>query len=137
MKNFVTFNADFPDDSEWTESGGLLVPEGREVADFISSALSRRGLDCSSPEQHSFYGWAFEVNTGTRFRCVLQFADPWLLICDSRVSLKDRLLGRRHHKEHKTVLDAINSVLQRDARFSAVKWFTREGYETSPEAGAG
>jgi hypothetical protein len=135
MKNYVTFDADFPDDIQWTEAGDILVPAGQEVAEVISSALSQYGFACSSPEQHSYYGWAFEVNAGPQFLCIVQSFKTWLLICDLQFSLKDRLLGRKYSQEYQAVLDALNSVLQQDTRFSKVKWFTQEEYENSLKTG--
>ena len=132
MKNYITFYADFLGDSKWTETGDILVPEGRQVVEVIYSMLSQHGFDCSSPKQHSFYGWAFEINNG-RFQCVLQSIDPWLLICDVQLSLKDKLLRKKHSKEHKKVLDAINLVLQQDTRFNTINYFTYEEYKISED----
>jgi hypothetical protein len=134
MKNFVTFDANFQDDSEWSETGDPIVPRGRAVVGAIASGMSSQTLCCSNPEQRSFYGWAFHVEVGARFQCVVQYVEPWLLICDRVPTIADRLFGRKHESDHRRVLEALGVALTRDPRFSSVKWFTREEFESSAEA---
>ena len=60
-RGFVTFDADFPDDSEWNEKGDLLVPRGRAIAEELRAELRLRGCSCTEVNQHSFYGWSFDA----------------------------------------------------------------------------
>ncbi len=133
-KNYVTFLADFPDDSEWTEAGDLVTPRGKVVAEAIAAKLAGESVECSQPKPYSFYGWAFEAGSKTRARCVIQYLEPWLLICNHLPTVADRLLGRRAEAGLQEFLGALAQALQGDSRFSSVKWFTREEYEASPEA---
>jgi hypothetical protein len=133
VRNFVTFNANFVDDSTWTEAGDPLIPRGRAVAQAISKGLSNSSLCCSGPEQHSFYGWAFYVNAGSQFRCVIQYVEPWLLICDPLLTVGDRLFPWRYRREHRRILEALATTLAQDPRFGCVTWHTRQEYESSSQ----
>jgi hypothetical protein len=96
--------------------------------------MSSQSVACSDPEQHSFYGWALYVDAGARFRCVVQDLEPWLLVCDLVPTLGDRLLARKHESEFRRVVEALAATLEQDPRFGSVRWFTRQEYESSPEA---
>ena len=130
LRNFVTFEADFTDDTEWDDDENLVVPGGKNVATTIHGHLVKRGTACTEPEQHGFYGWAFEVGQGSARICiVLQFAGPWLLIADPRRSIADRLLGRRRSDEVSSFLATLRDTLEADNRFRSIQWYTKAEYD--------
>jgi hypothetical protein len=124
LRNFVTFVAAFDDDSEWTPSGDIGRPGGRAIAHAIYEALRERGYGLSDPVQHSFYGWAFAAGADGRYGFVLQFADPWLMICEHQ--------GRSppNKEEYTRLTQSLHQALTSDARYSDVRWFTRKEYDT-------
>ena len=134
VRSFVTFQADFPDDAKWDESGNLIVPGGRAILSCISSALERNGITCSDPKQHSFYGWEFDADCReVRVWCLIQA--KWLFLTKARRSLADVVLWRKHEEEHREFLKVVHAVLHGDPRFGVVRWFTRQEYESFPTVG--
>ena len=69
IKNYATFTSVFPDDSEESPNGEVLVPAGSALASAIAGEISA----ARSPYQHSFYGWKFE------FKCP-SGRDAWVLL---------------------------------------------------------
>lgn len=97
--------------------------------EVIRESLIEQGLSASEVVQRSFYGWEFEVEyQAARFLVVLQFIDHWLLICDLKRSLLDRILFRDRTAAHEHVLKAIDRTLQSDSRFRGIAWLTQEQY---------
>jgi hypothetical protein len=136
-RNFVTFEADFPDESQWAEDGSPLVPDGQSVARVLVQALVNAGLTVSELSQHSFYGWAWEANLRKRKAwCLLQGGDPWLLIVEQRGGMLERLLRGEESAELEEVLTVVDEAMKGDTRFSAVQWFTRQEYESGAGQGA-
>jgi hypothetical protein len=136
-RTFVTFRADFPDESQWTENGSPLVPDGRSIAGTIASALRGAGFRVSEPKQRLFYGWTFEILFPKRTEwCLLQGGDPWLLMVEERASGWVGLFGARTiSSDQDRALVAIDKVLKGDGRFSSVQWFTKEEYESGCRVG--
>ena len=95
IRTFVTFNADFPDDAEWDENGLPLVPGGKGITLRIGELLCSQSHECLHVEQHSFYGWRFNVRVlGVLFVCLVQGYEPWLLTCEEEGSFFRRLLTK-------------------------------------------
>jgi hypothetical protein len=47
FRNFVTFDSDSLDDSEWDEDDNLVVPGGRAVLTAVANYLTQQGFACS------------------------------------------------------------------------------------------
>jgi len=125
-RNHVTFEANLPDDSEEDDRGNVTVPAGRSIASVLVRALESQGLDCSAPEQHSHYGWSFEIRiNGSRVWCVLQYAEPWLLMVRTHSSLTE---------PERTALRSIHDALKGEALFSEVLWLTEKEYDAPGDA---
>jgi hypothetical protein len=136
-RTFVTFKASFADESEWTENGDLLVPDGRSISKALADAIKSGGLYATDVSQHSFYGWAFEVVFPKRkVWCLLQGGDPWLLLVEERRRGIKGLFGAMSSEELDTVLRTIDRALQQDSRFSSMRWFTKQEYECGCQGGA-
>jgi hypothetical protein len=129
IRNFVTFNADFVDDAQWTDNGDLLVPGGRTIADALCFALQKIGCVVSPVSQQSFYGWTFDANIeNLTLNCVLQAGADWLLVATPKPTLTGRLFGNHIQSFRKFVI-ILHDVLVNDRRVSKVFWYTREDYE--------
>jgi hypothetical protein len=127
LRTIVSFEAQYPADDDWDEDGGLLVPGGKGVLSHIRTALEAKGIVCSEPEQHSYFGWAMEAPyRGIHIWCLLQFADPWVLVMEVRWSLTDWLFRRKHESEHLEFLRAVHEILTSNQHFSSIRWFTKE-----------
>jgi hypothetical protein len=134
-RTFVTFDADFPDDSEWDENENISVPGGRALAAWFRERLLERGVGCSEPAQHSFYGWQFDVCVGKRaVTFVLQGGNPWILIAQGQASALRPLAGENDCEPLRHFLLAIQTLLAASSRFSSVRWFTRAEYEAGRRA---
>ena len=134
FRNFVTFDADFPEDSQWGKGGIALVPGGKGIAQSLRDRLQDQGFSCTQVGQHSFYGWAFDArNRGVNARCLLQFPGPWLLTCDRRTSFLARLVGKDRDTSMRQFLATIEGILHADKRFSNIRWHSKSDYEHGKE----
>lgn len=130
-RNYITFESSFSDDAEWTATGSPLVPAGRAIAQFLVAQIACLDWRCSEPEQHSFYGWSFEVDhAGATIWCLLQYAEPWLVITECRTAVIARLLRPTQREKHAQVVDAIKTAMQQDSRFSAIRLWTKTEFES-------
>jgi hypothetical protein len=130
-RDFVTFDAEFPDDAQWDEQGNALVPGGRAVAEAIKDKLQERAVSCSDVAQHSFYGWAFDVKSeNSRVWCLLQTGDAWLLLLEERKSLMKRFFGSSNTAGFDSLQMKIHDILTGDRRFSNILWYTKSDYES-------
>jgi len=131
IRNFVTFDAEFPDDSQWDEQGNLLIPGGKNIAEFFRRQLQEKGFSCSDTSQHSHYGWAFDaVSEKIQVWCLLQTYDTWLLILEQKKSIVHRLFGSHNNSSFDVFQDKIQEILTMDRRFSKVLWYTRGDFES-------
>lgn len=128
VRGYATFLADVPDD-QVEEGGEIVKPGGGALGEHLRAAVANRGLKTSAVHQHSFYGWAFEVTVDrVRVWCMIQFADPWLLITEVSATFLDRFFRRRSGGEYETVLSVLRESLGA-APFRSVAWMTRAEYE--------
>jgi hypothetical protein len=131
IRRFVTFFANFPDDSVWDENEEILVPAGQGILQFIGNSLGAGGIKCTSPVQHNCYGWACDAHLGENvIWCLLQGGSPWLLITEARMSLAGTFSRARPTDSHLHLLTAINDILKRDNRFTEIRWFTKQEFES-------
>ena len=128
LKNCARFHAAFPDDAEWSSTEDLINPGGKHVVCAMIEGLRQHsGLQCSPPEQHSFYAWKFIVAVqGQRVLCLVQDIQPWLLITESVGALR-LLFWKRSVAAHRKVVEALARVMEDDKRFSEVVWISRQG----------
>jgi hypothetical protein len=130
LRTFLSFEADFPDDGTWDEQGNPIVPTGKNIADFLVSALASQGFACRQLNQHSYYGWSWITASGSRnFWVLLQVK---LLISRQVQTVLDRILGRDFTLEHRNLLSTVHKIAKRDSRFQDLQWFTKQEYEAVP-----
>lgn len=138
IRTLVSFEVTgFPDESRWSENGSPLVPDGRSIAGTIVTGLRAAGLLVSDPQQHEFYGWAFDVISVNETEwCLLQCPGPWLLLVRQRRPILRRLCPPKSTDNLEVVLKAIDRVMKQEGRFSAIQWFTEGAYESGAQRGA-
>src|SRR5262245_13034023 len=91
IRNYLTVEAAFPDDTKWDDAGNNILPGGKCVGERVAELLETAGFRCTELVQHSFYGWGFEaMNDTLRVWCLIQDGglDPgsWLFIFEPRQS---------------------------------------------------
>ena len=136
LRTFVVFKTDFPDEPTWMKSGDLLRGPGFKTASILIEMLKQSGLKVSEPCERDYYGWEFDVSGGITF--VIQHGgeetqegeESLLLLSDT--SFFQRLFdAKKLGLLHRDVLEKLNDFLNRDGRFHAIRWFTREDYESN------
>ncbi len=131
IRNFITFEADFPEDGVWDESDHPIRPSGKLVAESLRRGLMSEGLECSDVTQHSFYGWKFDIAfEDSKLECLFQYPEPWLLITEMHTTFWQSFLDRKKENIHQSSLLKIKSVLQGDSRFRRIRFFSKKEYET-------
>jgi hypothetical protein len=128
VKNYLTFEADFPDDAQWSSSGDLLVPPGRGVAEAVGAGLKARDIPMGEVSQHESFGWAFSAEP---YWCLLQYPGHWLAIVEDYSSLVHKVLRRATTAaDFETFLKTFHDVLASDPRISNIHGYTRTEYES-------
>lgn len=129
-RDFVTFDAAYPDDAQFDGQGNPVIPGGRAVAEAIRNKLQDAGVFCSDLGQHGFYGWAFfATSENTKVLCLLQTGDAWLLLLELQESLVSRLFGSPNYAGLDDIQTRVHDILTSDKRFSKVLWYTKADYE--------
>lgn len=82
----------------------------------LAKSLERRGAALlDEPSEWDSYGWYVDIAVGdVRLTCMMQRSDNWLLLISANRTLMDRLKGRRHEAELRS-LAAEASEAVRDA----------------------
>jgi hypothetical protein len=132
LRDFVTFNADFPDDAQWDKQGNLLVPGGQTIAESLRKQLQATGFTCSDIFQHCDYGWTFDVvSDNIDVWCLLAAAeDGWVLMLEREKSIMGRLLGTSDNLAFEGFQDKVHEILTGDSRFIKVLWYSRKDYNS-------
>ncbi len=126
VRNFVVFEADTPDDGVPVENGEP-IPAGRAIAETLRDALCTSDRAGSVVAQYSFYGWEFRAGP---YWCLLQYADPWLLIVEDRSRIVERWFNRRRTATaFRAFLDQLRDFLDAEPRFSRIRCFTKREYD--------
>jgi hypothetical protein len=132
VRTFVHFDGTFEDDAVYDDDGGVLTPPGKAILSVIQDRLTCSGYQLTPIEQHSFYGWTFDINdTGLPVWVLLQ--PDWLLMIGKR-----GFLGRRVRWPSETkniylpkLLKVIHGILASDTRVDDIRWYTPSGYDQS------
>jgi hypothetical protein len=67
LRSFVSFEADFPTDGQ---------PPGKELADFIASAIRDKSVGCTGPEEREGWAWQIFWQAGSiQLGSIIGFAD--------------------------------------------------------------
>ena len=126
---FVTFEAHPTDDAEFSSSGDIIVPAGRELSRTLTKSLELRGFKVAEWGQYEFYGWQTTVEMDDQ-KCWILFqgGERWLLIAERR----NGFLGwaRRAEGAFRSLFAEIDAALKSDSRFDNISWFTRAEYES-------
>lgn len=131
QRTFVTFDAAFSDDAEFSSSGEIVIPGGRNVCLVIANLLADQELEVSEPSQHDFYGWEVTAKKeGHVFWFLLQYPGPWLLLAKDKHGVADK-----HGVSLGKVLNNLANAMNEDGRFSGLSWFTKAEYERGQTVG--
>ncbi len=126
MVPLIEFDSTLPDDSTWTDTDDILLPSGHNVAVVIVSWLNRNGILCSSPAQHSYYGWYWTARIdGVPLWMMVQSADPHILqINDGRFILQRMCTPKAFFETLKTVKALLFGLTE----LSGISWYDRDKY---------
>ena len=109
-------------------------PPGRELATFIADALRRQGFDVIGPDDRE--GWAWDMTCrlpNVRIDCIIGAVDDrprqWLVTTAPRVSLVDRLRGRKHLNVQTGFYESLDQILKTDGRFHAIRWYFQADFD--------
>ena len=127
IKNYATFISAFPDDSEESPDGDVLVPDGRALASAIAGEISA----ARSPYQHSFYGWRFEFKcpSGRDAWVLLQQPGPWLLIVEAKTGWLER--GTKKDAAFEEAVQLVKAAMTSISAISGISWLTQEEFTQS------
>ena len=99
MYRTVEFQSVFTNEWQFDDAGNAVAPGARELAGAIVASLRSRVQSTTTVEQHSYYGWGFDVVFANRrfynvvnpldVECFLTVKFPWqwfwaLLLCRPR-----------------------------------------------------
>ena len=134
VRTFATFDSDIVDESNFSDSGEMILPGGCNISSVIKDNLSEMGLVASYPIQYKFYGWEFEATIkGQKYWFLVQNPESWLLISEDRTGLFGRL--KAESELFGNTLRELNLRLTDDERFSHIRWFTKAEYESGKSMG--
>ncbi len=125
---FATFESAFPDDS--VEDGGdIVVPAGQNILRAVYDSLAARGYRVSNFDQHSHYGWSFDLRGKEgSYWLLVQCPGPWLLtVHDSRMIWSRMLRGQA---DFATLIDKCRTCLASIPQLASILWMSREEYES-------
>ena len=127
VTSFATFESAFPDDSV-EEGGDIVVPGGENILRAVYEPLGARGYRVSNFEQHSSYGWSFDLRGKEgSFWFLVQRPDPWLLtVHDSRMVWSRMFRG---HANFAALIDQCRACLKSIPQLSSIQWMSRTEYE--------
>jgi hypothetical protein len=130
IRNFCTFEAEFPDDGQWDDRGNVIASPGRNVAEAILTNLKLDNFVLVyPPENREDFGWQFLVKVDDLCSSLLiQGGKPWLLIVSPDFSLFSRLFVRDCQRRTKRLMDRIHHVLENDAKIANILWYSTKEY---------
>ncbi len=135
QRSFVTFNANLPDESVFTDSGDIQVPGGRNVSELLAEQLRLQGWTVCTPVQRDYYGWEFsgEVD-GIETWMLLQSGEPWLLIIEGRK--KRAFWFPKSIEPSEQSLKRIDAVLKSCGQFEFISWHSKQDYDAGIHSGS-
>jgi len=130
LRTYVSFEWNEADDGEFDCDGSVIAPGGQQILEQIGDGLRERGFQVTDIDMHETYGWSFEVIAGrVPVWCMIQYAEPWLLVTNVPLQLLYWLRGRRPATQHSCVCAAVHDTLASCGRARAIRWFGRREYE--------
>jgi hypothetical protein len=130
LHSFVSFKAAFPVDGE---------PAGKELADFISSALRSAGIEHTNPEEREGWAWNIFSQAGkVKIESIIGFVDDeplqWLITSYGHLPFLNKLFsgggGQVREAALRPFCEAIDSAIKSDTRFSEIRWYTEKDFNT-------
>ena len=134
VRTFVSFEVDelaFP-------AGGERIPPGRELAEFVSHALRRAGVNHDGPVERESWAWELRAIDGdVRVECIVGLTDDppmqWHIHTYGYVPALRRWFSRDASTHRERVLtrwcEAIHDSLMRDGRIRNIRWYDQTSFE--------
>jgi hypothetical protein len=128
-RTYVSFEWDTPDDGELDAGGNVIAPRGRQVLEYVRSRLRQNSFEVTDVDLHETFGWSIDVVVGrVPVWCMIQYAEPWLIITEVPLPLVYWLCGRKPAEQHSRVYAAIHEVLTSGQRARTIRWFSQREY---------
>jgi hypothetical protein len=141
MRTHVTFQADF------SKAAAPAEPAGRDLAQYLATALDTAGFAASPPVAHEGYAYTFACQrTKHSFVVFVALVDDgvqeWLVYVEPKTSQRRSWLqkvgigssGNTNSPMLGELCTAIHQLLRHSDRFRSVRWYTAEGWDTNPDA---
>lgn len=132
LQTFVSFQAHFPTDGP---------PPGRALADYVAAILADVRLSHEPPTERE--GWAWTIRLEHDFTQVEIIVgqmrgrpDGWLITIDGHFSLARGIAiggdaDEERDKALRPVCNALDRALTQDPRFTDIRWYTPEEFDSS------
>jgi hypothetical protein len=132
LRGFVSFEWDKADDGELDAAGNVIAPCGRQIIEQIREGLAQRGFEVTDVDLHETYGWSFDAIAGrVPVWCMIQYAEPWLIITDVPLPLVYWIRGRKPARQQSRVCSAIHEALTSGGSARMITWFSQREYNQS------
>jgi hypothetical protein len=131
VRDYLVCEADFPTEGGWIgDRPDEANPPGKELVDFLHTALQDHTSGISEVWNEEGYGWSFNCEReGVTVNILLQRLDHWLIIF-SIVSLVPRFLrSSRYETALTAICEQVKKIIRSDCRFRDIRWFTRTEYD--------
>jgi hypothetical protein len=124
MYRTVEFKHTFPDEWVFDENENPIAPGARELANAVVSGLSARISNVSRVQQHSFYGWGFDVEfEGSTFYNVVNPADEKCYLTVQMLGYWLKwLLRKRPRDSFERYSTVLTEVLRDIPALSGINW---------------
>ncbi len=140
MRTHVTFQSDF------SERAGANEPAGRDLAVHLAQDLQAAGYTVGTPENLENYAFIFPCTNARASHTVTvalvgDGVLQWLALVEPRIGVARRLLSKvgiegsppAPTPELAAVCTALHTLLRRDTKFSTIRWYTPDEWDTNPE----
>jgi hypothetical protein len=125
---FATFQSTFPDDSV-EEGGDIVVPGGQNILRAVYDAVATRGYRVLNFDQHSHYGWSFDLRGKEgSFWILVQYPGPWLLTVNDSRMIWSRVVGGQ--AAFAALIDECRTCLASIPQLNSILWMSRREYES-------
>ena len=130
VRTFVSFKAQFPKTSD---------PPGKELAEFVSAALTSASISHEAPTEREEWGWTiYAQRRHVKLEIIVGLSDDgpreWQIHTYQHLPFLGRILNRsrlRTESENALTLfcETLDKALKADSRFNTIRWYYHEVFE--------
>lgn len=114
-----------------------VPPLGTDIAEWLIAELRQRGVTCDEFCELDYAFTFAAVVGGFSFDTMVGHVGDgdrqWLITAETRLGIIRRLFGTSDADEHLQLLNHIDSLLQHDEATSAVRWYTADEWNRTPD----